>query len=350
MTATERMLAGRYRLLEVVGHGGMAVVYRGHDDVLDRDVAIKLLRPAYATDEDFVARFRREARHAASLHHPNIVTIHDRGIDPDSGTDYIVMQFVDGPDLDRLLAAEGRLPLGQALRIGVETAKALQMAHEHGIVHRDVKPGNILIDRDGTARVADFGIARAISENNTTTGVILASPQYASPEQVLGDPVTPASDIYSLGVVLYDAITGQRPFDGPSPAAVALERLRIRPAPPSAVAHDLPPSVDRIILRALEREPGDRYASAAELGAELEEVRLRELGGIRRSGARVRGLIGDVATAAAAGGAVASSGKTAAPGANGRVRCPRAGANLRRHCADRDPCGGGRGCSRSRPQ
>src|SRR3954452_3679523 len=310
MTATGRMLAGRYRLLDVVGHGGMAVVHRGHDDVLDRDVAIKLLRPAYANDEDFVARFRREARHAAALHHPNIVTIHDRGIDPESGVDYIVMQFVDGPDLDRLLSAEGRLPLGQALRIGVETARALQMAHEHGIVHRDVKPGNILIDRDGTARVADFGIARAISENNaTTTGVILASPQYASPEQVLGEPVAPASDIYSLGVVLYDAITGQRPFDGPPPAAVALERLRVRPAPPSAVVHDLPPAIDRIILRALEREPNERYTSAADMGADLEEVRLRELGGVRRSGARVRGLI--AGTGVVAAGAAGAAGGAA---------------------------------------
>ena len=326
MTATGLMLAGRYRLLDVVGHGGMAVVHRGHDDVLDRDVAIKLLRPAYANDEDFVARFRREARHAASLHHPNIVTIYDRGIDPESGTDYIVMQLVDGPDLDRLLAAEGRLPLGQALRIGVETTRALQAAHDHGIVHRDVKPGNILIDRDGSARVADFGIARAVSENSaTTTGVILASPQYASPEQVLGERITPASDIYSLGVVLYDTITGQRPFDGPSPAAVALERLRVRPAPPSAVLHDLPPAIDRIILRALEREPGDRYASAAELGGDLEDVRLRELGGIRRSGARVRGLMGDLGIVAAG----AAREPPGAAGAAGRSATGRGGGSWR---------------------
>ena len=280
MTLTGRVLAGRYRVLEAIGQGGMAVVHRAHDEVLDRDVAVKLLRPAYASDPAFVARFRSEARHAAALHHPHIVTIHDQGTDPGTGSDidadYIVMQLVDGPDLETLLRREGRLPLGQALRLGVETTQALQVAHEHGIVHRDVKPGNILIDRDGAVRVADFGIARAAGELGVTTaGTFFGSAQYASPEQVLGETVTPASDVYSLGVVLYEAITGQRPFEGSSPAAVALERLRIQPAPPSAVARDLPADLDRIILRAMAREPADRYPSAAEFGVALEQFRLQ---------------------------------------------------------------------------
>ena len=303
MTLTGRVLAGRYRVLEAIGQGGMAVVHRAHDEVLDRDVAVKLLRPAYASDPAFVARFRSEARHAAALHHPHIVTIHDQGTDPgtdsDRDADYIVMQLVDGPDLETLLRREGRLPLGQALRLGVETTQALQVAHEHGIVHRDVKPGNILIDRDGAVRVADFGIARAAGELGVTTaGTFFGSAQYASPEQVLGETVTPASDVYSLGVVLYEAITGQRPFEGSSPAAVALERLRIQPAPPSAVARDLPTDLDRIILRAMAREPADRYPSAAEFGVALEQFRLQGLGGVRRTGARVRETLAAVGVGA----------------------------------------------------
>ncbi|MEJ7749607.1 MAG: protein kinase, partial [Candidatus Limnocylindrales bacterium] len=312
MTMTGRVLAGRYRLHEIIGQGGMAVVHRAHDGLLDRDVAIKLLRPAYASDPAFVVRFRSEARHAAGLHHRHIVTIHDTGTDPESGTDYIVMQLVDGPDLETVLSREGRLPLGQALRIGIETTQALQVAHEHGIVHRDVKPGNILLDHDGEVRVADFGIARAVRDaGSTTSGMVLGSPQYASPEQVLGEPITLASDIYSLGAVLYEAITGWRPFDGASPAAIALERLRIQPAPPSAVAPDVPPEIDRIIQRAMARQPADRYPSAAELGVALERFRALELGGVRRTGARLRSL---AVSGAAVGGAVGGA-SGANPGA-----------------------------------
>ncbi|HUQ78826.1 MAG TPA: protein kinase [Patescibacteria group bacterium] len=287
---TTRVLGGRYRLLETIGEGGMAIVHRAHDDLLDREVAVKVLRPAFATDPEFVRRFQREARHAAALHDPRIVSIHDLGLDPASGADYIVMQLVDGPDLQTQLARDGRPSLGQAVRIGIEAAHALQVAHDHGIVHRDVKPGNILIDRDGQVRVADFGIARAAGDGGATTaGVVIGSPQYVSPEQVAGDDVTPASDIYSLGVVVYELLTGRRPFEGPSAAVVALQRLREDPAPPSALDPELPEELDEIVLRAMARDPAARFPSAAEFGTALEGFRLRELGGVRRTGSSVRG-------------------------------------------------------------
>src|SRR3954469_653333 len=230
MTLTSRVLAGRYRLLETIGQGGMAVVYRAHDLLLDRDVAVKVLRTGYAEDPVLVERFRREARHAASLHHPHIVTVHDTGVDPETKTEFIVMQLVEGPDLRWVLDRQRVLPVGFAVRIGIEGAHALAYAHDHAVVHRDIKPANILVDADGDVRVADFGIARVLSDAGaTTSGTMLGSAPYASPEQVLGARVGPRSDLYSLGVVLYECLTGVRPFDGPSPAAVALERLRVTP-------------------------------------------------------------------------------------------------------------------------
>ena len=252
---TERVLAGRYRLLEVIGQGGMAVVHLAHDELLDRDVAVKVLRPGFAEDPEFVDRFRREARHAASLHHPNIVTIYDTGVDPETGSDYIVMQLVDGPDLQEVLERSGALAVGFAVRIGIETARALAFAHEHGIIHRDIKPANILIASDSEVRVADFGIARAATDTGATTGGMIGSAQYASPEQVLGEEVGPRSDLYSLGVVLYEGLTGVRPFDGPSPAAVALERLRVKPRPIRSIDPTVPRSLEQIVMRLLERRP-----------------------------------------------------------------------------------------------
>jgi serine/threonine-protein kinase len=285
---TERVLARRYRLLEMIGQGGMAVVHLAHDQLLDRDVAVKVLRPGFAEDPEFVDRFRREARHAASLHHPNIVTIHDTGVDPESASDYIVMQRIDGPDLQEIVDRSGPLAIGFAVRVGIETARALAYAHAHGIVHRDIKPANILIDSDGEVRVADFGIARAATDTGATTGGMIGSAQYASPEQVLGEEVGPRSDLYSLGVVLYEALTGVRPFDGPSPAAVALERLRIKPRPIRSIDPTLPRSLERIVMRLLERNPAMRPASAADVASELEGFRVRELGGVRRPGNRPR--------------------------------------------------------------
>ena len=310
---TERVLAGRYRLIELLGEGGMALVYRAHDDLLDRGVAVKVLRSGFAADPEFISRFRQEARAAASLHHPNIATVYDTGTD--EGADFIVMQLVDGEDLEHILERDGRVPLNVALRIVVDVARALQAAHERGIVHRDIKPANILVDRDGDVRVVDFGIARAADAavGITTAGVILGSAQYVSPEQVAGGQISPSSDIYSLGVVLYESITGQRPFDGPSPAAVALERLHVRPPPPSAVAHDLPRPSMRSCL-GLQRDPGARYPSAGDFAAALESWRLGLLSGVRRGGAGPRDAShpaghggGGIATAGAAVSAVATA-------------------------------------------
>src|SRR4051794_20462811 len=176
---TERVLAGRYRLVDMIGQGGMAVVHLAHDELLDRDVAVKVLRPGFDSDPEFIDRFRREARHAASLHHPNIVTIFDTGTDPESNSDYIVMQLVDGRDLQQILERPGRVSVGFSVRIGIETALALAFAHEHDIIHRDIKPGNILIDSDDHVHVADFGIARAATDTGVTTGGMIGSPQYA---------------------------------------------------------------------------------------------------------------------------------------------------------------------------
>ena len=284
----ERVVADRYRLLKMIGQGGMAVVHLAHDGRLDRDVAVKVLRPGFAEDPQFVDRFRREARHAASLHHPNIVTIYDTGTDPETGSDYIVMQLVDGPDLQDIIERSGPLGTPFAVRIGIETARALSFAHEHGIIHRDIKPANILIDVDGEVRVADFGIARAATDTGATTTGMIGSAQYASPEQVMGEEVGPRSDLYSLGVVLYEALTGVRPFDGPSPAAVALERLRVQPIPISSIEPNVPRSLEQIVMRLLERRPELRPASAAEVVAELDGFRVRELGGVRRTGSRPR--------------------------------------------------------------
>jgi serine/threonine-protein kinase len=302
------VLADRYELLERIGDGGMAVVHRAHDRLLERDVAVKVLRAAFAEDPDFVHRFRLEAQHAAALHDPRIVTIFDVGLDPASGADFIVMQLVEGPTLEAVLRDRGRLPLGQALRIASETAEALQVAHDRGLVHRDVKPANILLDAEGEVHVADFGIARAAGDGGaTTSGVVIGSPHYVSPEQVLGAEVTPASDIYSLGVVLYEMVTGTRPFEGSSAASIALQRLRRQPPPPSAVNPIIPADLDPIAMRALARRPVDRYASAAELAAALDEFRHVHLGGVRRAGSQPRTHREEVPERDAVGAAAATA-------------------------------------------
>src|SRR3954463_3969406 len=323
---TERVLAGRYRLVRVIGQGGMAVVHLAHDELLDRDVAVKVLRPGFDEDPEFIDRFRREARHAASLHHPNIVTIFDTGKDPESNSDYIVMQLVDGPDLQQILERSGRVSVGFAVRIGIETALALAFAHEHDIIHRDIKPGNILIDSDDHVHVADFGIARAATDTGVTTGGMIGSPQYASPEQVVGETVGPASDLYSLGVVLYEALTGVRPFDGPTPASVALERLRVAPRPIRAIDPSLPRSLEQIVMRLLEQRPEARPSSAAEVAAELDGFRVRELGGVRQQGSRPRGR---GAAAVAAVGTLSAAAAPPGPAIVSRRR-PRRGPRLRR--------------------
>jgi len=219
-----QVLGGRYRLIELLGSGGMATIYRATDTGLGRDVALKLLRPEYLRDPDFSARFRQEAQSAASLSHPNVVTVYDYGEDP-SGP-YIVMELIDGEDLATILRRSGTLPPRQVARIGAGVARALAAAHARGLVHRDVKPGNVLIGKDGQVKVVDFGIARAISEAQVTLpGTTLGSVHYFSPEQARGEPATAASDIYSLGIVLYEMLVGSRPWEGDSAASVALARM-----------------------------------------------------------------------------------------------------------------------------
>ncbi len=249
------VLGGRYRLVELLGQGGMATIFRAVDTQLGRDVAVKLLRPEYLRDPDFSARFRQEAQAAASLTHPNIVTIYDYGEDP-SGP-YIVMELVDGEDLATILRRSGPLPPRQAARIAAAVARALAASHARGLVHRDIKPGNVLIGRDGQVKVVDFGIARAIAEAQTTLpGTTLGSVHYFSPEQARGEPATAASDIYALGIVLYEMLTGVRPWEGDSAAAVGLARLSGPVPDPMAVRASVPPDLAAITRKALALEPG----------------------------------------------------------------------------------------------
>ena len=269
MTEIGTILGGRYRLVELLGQGGMARIYRAHDNQLDRFVAVKLLRPEYGRDPDFGSRFRHEARAAASLNHPNVVSVYDYG--QDEAGPFIVMELVDGEDLAAIVKRSGALPPRQAARIIAETARALHAAHGRGIVHRDVKPGNIMIDREGRVKVTDFGIARAIAEAQMTLpGTTLGSVHYFSPEQARGDQSTASSDIYSLGIVLYELLTGRRPWEADSAAAVAMARLAGPPPDPSAIRAGIPSDLVAIVRKALASEPADRWSSASSMAAALE--------------------------------------------------------------------------------
>ncbi len=270
MTEIGSILGGRYRLLELLGQGGMATIYRARDAQLERDVAVKLLRPEFGQDPDFLARFRDEARAAASLSHPNIVAVFDFGEDA-AGEQFIVMELVDGQDLASILRENGPLAPRQAARIAADVAKALHAAHTRGIVHRDVKPSNILISRDGRVKVADFGIARALDDAQVTLpGVTMGSVHYFAPEQARGEPATGASDVYALGIVLFEMLTGHRPFSGDGAAAVALARLTTTPPRPSALRASVPPALDSIVLRAMALNAVDRYSSAASMAGALD--------------------------------------------------------------------------------
>jgi eukaryotic-like serine/threonine-protein kinase len=264
-----RLIGGRYRLIAPLGEGGMATLWRAMDEQLDREVAVKLLRPQFGNDPGFAARFKQEARSAGSLSHPNIVSVYDYGTDAETGGQFIVMQLIDGEDLAAILKKNGPLKVDDAVRIAIGVASALEAAHRRGIVHRDVKPGNILIDHD--VKVTDFGIARAVAEASmTVTGTTLGSVHYFSPEQARGDEVTGQSDVYALGIVLYEMLTGRRPFEGDSAAGVALKRLTEDPLPPT-VHGPVPPGLSAIVMRALEREPAKRFPDA---GAFAEALRV----------------------------------------------------------------------------
>lgn len=256
-----KIVGNRYRIGDRLGGGGMAVVYKAQDMQLGRDVAVKVLRGQFGTDEDFIRRFRREAQNAASLSHPNVVQIYDVGQDEDLY--YIVLELVEGRSLKEVIQQQGPLPVAEVARIAMEILGALSHAHHHRIVHRDVKPHNILIARDGRVKVTDFGIARATTTDTVThTGSIMGSAHYFSPEQADGRPTGEKSDIYSLGVVLYEMVTGTVPFQGESPITVAIKHLRDQVIPPSRLNSEVPVELEEIILRALEKDPADRFGSA----------------------------------------------------------------------------------------
>ncbi|MER3396084.1 MAG: serine/threonine protein kinase [Acidimicrobiia bacterium] len=286
----QKVISNRYEIENLIARGGMARVYRAKDLLLGRTVALKILNPEFASDPGFVERFRREARAAASLTHPNIVAVYDS--DRDGDTYFLVMEFVDGKSLREILRADGRLHYRRAAEVASEIALALEAAHSKGVVHRDIKPGNIMITRSGEVKVADFGIARAAgtSEALTQAGSILGTASYLSPEQADGRAVDARSDLYSLGVVLYEMLTGSPPFKADSPLVLALKHITETPKPPSEVCEDIPPSLEAITLKALSKRPENRYQSAREMYEDLARA---------LSGRRVRAPLqplGDVHT------------------------------------------------------
>jgi len=262
-------IAGRYEVEELVGHGGMSSVYKAHDSLLERHVALKVLHEQYAGDEDFVERFKREARLVAQLQHPNIVTVIDRGEEDDR--QYIVFEYIEGENLKELVVRRGRLEVREALEIALEVARGLAFAHDNGLIHRDVKPQNVLLNGDGRAKVTDFGIARTLDvDGMTQTGTVLGTSNYIAPEQASGNRVDAHSDVYSLGAVLYELLAGDVPFPGESFVAVALKHVHEAPPNLLDVRGDIPLRVAAAVDRALEKDPEQRFPTMAAFAAELE--------------------------------------------------------------------------------
>jgi serine/threonine-protein kinase len=263
----------RYRVVSRVGSGGMAEVYCADDVQLGRRVAVKLLHERFALDEEFVERFRREASSAASLSHANIVSVYDRG--EWGGTYYIAMEYLDGRSLDSIVREEAPLPADHAIELTEQVLRAARFAHRRGVVHRDLKPHNVIVDEEGRVKVTDFGIAQAGASEITQTGSIMGTARYLSPEQAQGLPVSPRSDLYSIGVMLYELLTGTVPFEGESVVAIALRHLSEPPRPPSSLVPSISPSLDAIVLRALAKSPEERFADADEFLAALDGERAR---------------------------------------------------------------------------
>lgn len=266
------VLGNRYRLIHQVGKGGMALVYQGYDQLLERPVAIKLMKQDFAEKIEFRERFKQEARSAANLSHPNIVTVHDYGVDP-SGV-YIVMEYIAGTDLKSRLLDKGHLSPLEGLPLMIQACSGLGYAHRAGIVHCDVKPHNMLISRDDILKITDFGIARALStlSQQERPGLVWGSPLYFSPEQALGEPPTPASDVYSLGVVLYELFTGKFPFNADSIEELTRMHQSELPHPPIEINPEIPVELDKIIRKTLSKNPNSRYRTADQLGHVLSEL------------------------------------------------------------------------------
>jgi serine/threonine-protein kinase len=267
----DTVIDGRYRVLERLGSGGMADVYCAEDQQLGRRVALKLLYRRFAEDDEFVERFRREASSAAGLQHPNIVGVYDRG--EWDGTYYIAMEFLDGRTLKQLVREHGPMPPDLAIDIVTQVLRAARFAHKRGVVHRDIKPHNVILDSEGRAKVTDFGIARAGASDMTETGSIMGTAQYLSPEQAQGEPVSARSDLYSIGILLYELLTGRVPFDAESPVTIALKQVTEAPVPPSELQPGISPALEAVVLRAMEKDPERRFADAGDFIAALEEAR-----------------------------------------------------------------------------
>src|SRR2546423_7218973 len=261
---------GGYRIVRKLGTGGMADVYLAEDQELGRRVAIKIPNDRNAADDSVVERFRREAKNAAGLSHPNIVSVYDRGTA--EGTYYIAMEYLDGRSLKELIVSRGPAPVKTAVEYARQILAAVGFAHRHGIVHRDIKPHNVLVGPEGRLKVTDFGIARSGASQMTEVGSIIGTAQYLSPEQARGAPVDQTSDLYSVGVVLYELLTGQVPFTGETPLEIAMKHLSEVPKPPSELRPEVPHDLDLVVLRALAKDPADRYPSAEQMDADLERV------------------------------------------------------------------------------
>ena len=299
-TLINTLFDGRYRIIRRLGSGGMANVYLAEDEELGRRVAIKVLDEKHASDEQFVERFRREAKNAASLSHPNIVSIYDRG--EAEGTFYIAMEYVEGRTLKDLIVSRGQLPVDQAVAYARQILGALRFAHRKGIVHRDIKPHNVLVDGDGRLKVTDFGIARAGASQMTEAGSIIGTAQYLSPEQARGAPVDQRSDLYSVGVVLTEMLTGAVPYTGDTPVEIAMKHISAVPKPPSTSRPDVPEDLDLVTLRALAKDPRERFQTAEEMDSELGRV---------LAGLSVTDATADAATAVLAGAGVSDAAATA---------------------------------------
>ena len=275
--AGNTLVDGRYRVLQRIGSGGMADVYCAEDVHLGRQVAIKVLHRRFAQDQEFVERFRREAKSAAGLNHPNVVGVFDRG--EHEGTYYIAMELLQGHTLKSIIATEAPMPQERVIDLGLQILQAAGFAHSHGVIHRDFKPHNVIVDPQGHAKVTDFGIARAGASEMTETGSIMGTAQYLSPEQAQGHAVTATSDIYSIGVMLYEMLAGRLPFEGDSAVAVALKHLSEPPAPISHWRPDVHPALEAVVMAALAKDPAQRWQSAEDLAAGLEAARTQVAAG-----------------------------------------------------------------------